>query len=141
MCGEILPSPGRFYCDDCRPVLKTESLAKFQASGPAALARLMAEGRDPTHGGEAARKRAASLARRQREAAEWEHTNLRQDRERFARTILPNLQSVPIRRMAKATGLSVRYCSLIRRGLYVPHPRHWEALERVSEKSATPRST
>jgi hypothetical protein len=29
--------------------------------------------------------------------------------------------------MMQATGLSLRYCSLIRRG-YVPHPMHWESL-------------
>lgn len=42
----------------------------------------------------------------------------------FRRRILPNLKTVPIEKMARGTGLSVRYCSLIRRGLYVPHPRH-----------------
>jgi hypothetical protein len=31
-----------------------------------------------------------------------------------------------------ATGLSQRYCWLIRRGERVPHPRHWEALSAVS---------
>lgn len=135
MCGEILPLPGRSYCDDCRRVIKTEGLATFKASGPAALARLMAEGRDPTHGGEAARKRAASLARRQYEAARWERSHTRPGREEFRRTVLPGLQSVPLRRMANATGLSIRYCSLIRRGLYVPHPRHWVALTRAGTKT------
>lgn len=38
------------------------------------------------------------------------------------------LQGVPLSAMMRATGLSLRYCSLIRRGLAVPHPRHWAAL-------------
>lgn len=33
--------------------------------------------------------------------------------------------------MAKATGLSAQYCSLIRRGLTVPHPWHWEHFKRA----------
>lgn len=38
------------------------------------------------------------------------------------------LQDVSLGMMAKATGLSEQYCSLIRRGEYVPHPRHWASL-------------
>jgi hypothetical protein len=30
-----------------------------------------------------------------------------------------------------ATGLSHHYCSLIRLGKKVPHPRHWETLRHV----------
>jgi len=30
-------------------------------------------------------------------------------------------------RLARATGLSRTYCLDVRRGNYVPHPRHWEA--------------
>jgi hypothetical protein len=50
------------------------------------------------------------------------------DPEVFRHEILPQLQEVSLGRMAKATGLSEQYCSLIRRGLYVPHQRHWTTL-------------
>lgn len=129
VCGVVLPSPDRSYCDECRPVAKAEGLEAWKISGPAALARLMTEGRDPTHGGLAAHRRAESLARRRQEAAEWERTNRRPDPAEFAQTILPGLQDAPLSRMVEVTGLTVKYCSLIRRGLYVPHPRHWEALK------------
>jgi hypothetical protein len=33
----------------------------------------------------------------------------------------------------EATGLSLRYVSLIRRGERTPHPRHWEALQAATE--------
>ena len=33
--------------------------------------------------------------------------------------------------LATATGLSEVYCSLIRLGKRVPHPRHWAALRQV----------
>jgi CRISPR-associated endonuclease Cas1 len=132
-CGTEICRRRRSYCGDCLPGVREEGLATFQVAGPAALARLMAEGRDPTHGGAAARKRAKSLARRREEAAKWERTNHRPDPEEFRRRILPGLQAVPIEEMARATGLSVRYCSMIRRGLYMPHPRHWEVLKLLGE--------
>lgn len=119
-------------------MVKTENLATFQASGPAALARLMVEGRDPTRGGEAARKRAASLARRQEERAAWERRHGTPDSKEFRRNILPRLQGIPLRRIARVTGLSIRYCSLFRRGLYVPHARHWNELGRVGKEAAQP---
>ena len=33
--------------------------------------------------------------------------------------------------IVRATGFSPRYASLVRRGLYVPHPVHHEALARL----------
>jgi hypothetical protein len=53
------------------------------------------------------------------------------DSEVFVRDILPRLQSVPIRRIAEVTGLTPAYCGMVRRGLYVPHPRWWSALENL----------
>lgn len=35
--------------------------------------------------------------------------------------------------LMRVTGLSSRYVWLIRRGGYVPHPRHWEALRSVAQ--------
>jgi hypothetical protein len=42
-----------------------------------------------------------------------------------------------MRAMAKATGLSEGYCSLVRRGLKVPHRRHWAVLAELG--AADPR--
>ena len=63
VCGVVLPTPNRSYCDECRPVAKAEGLEAWKASGPAALAKLMKEGRDSTHGGGAARPRHGSARR------------------------------------------------------------------------------
>ena len=56
------------------------------------------------------------------QAAEWdrEHPD-RADPSEFACTILPGLQDVPLSALMKATGLSLRYCSLVRRGLRMRH--------------------
>ena len=50
----------------------------------------------------------------------------------FAKEILPGLRSLPIAALVAATGLSEHYCSLIRLGKRVPHPRHWNALRGIS---------
>jgi hypothetical protein len=71
---------------------------------------------------------AISARRAETQAAEWDQANpVPANPAVFQREILPLLQGVPLRRLVKATGLSLRYCSLIRRGEKVPHPRHWEA--------------
>jgi hypothetical protein len=46
----------------------------------------------------------------------------------FSREILPVIQSVPLAGLARATGLTAGYLSIIRRGEKIPHPRHWPAL-------------
>jgi hypothetical protein len=90
---------------------------------------LKAEGLDPTHGGKAAGRRGATIAEQKRQAAEWDQANPKPaDPEVFRREILPLIQGAPLRRLVEVTGLSLRYCSLIRRGEKVPHPRHWGAL-------------
>ncbi len=136
MCGVVLEAPDRNYCDDCLPQRHREQAESFQKAGPTAMRRLMAEGRDPSHGGQAGRKRGASIATRNRETAEWNRSHPgRPDPEQFKRNILPRLEGVPLQKIMKATGLSLYYCSLIRRGLYVPHPRHWSKLAELIKQS------
>jgi hypothetical protein len=87
----------------------------------------------PEDGGTAAERRGAAIAERKRQAAEWEKANPEPtDPELFRREILPLIQGVPLRRLVDATGLSLRYCSLIRRGEKVPHPRHWAMLREAN---------
>ncbi|MDP9357432.1 MAG: CRISPR-associated endonuclease Cas1 [Chloroflexota bacterium] len=131
-CGVVLDDPRRAYCDVCLPERRGETAAIFANAGPETLAKLRAKGTDPAHGGEAACKRGRRNAEHARAAGEWERAN--GDREPdadFARDVLPELQSVPLGTLMEATGLSLRYCSLIRRGLRVPHRRHWAALARL----------
>jgi hypothetical protein len=41
------------------------------------------------------------------------------------------VQQISLTALMQATGLSLRYCWLIRRGERVPHPRHWAALAKL----------
>lgn len=132
-CGVVLQSEQRTYCDECVPGIRIEGFDQARAKATATLAQARAEGKDPAHGGEAATKRAQTLARRIREAKAREtETSSRPDPDTFVREILPGLKTVSVRAMAGATGLTRGYCSMIRRGLYVPHARHWAALRRLS---------
>lgn len=125
-CGAELPSSGRRFCDDCLPEIRTEA---FKEAGPAALARLAAEGRDPSHGGDAGRKRGSRVSDQLRASHSWSGSSV-VDPGEFRREILPLIRDVPLSRLVEATGLSLRYCSMIRRGERVPHPRHWNAFRR-----------
>jgi hypothetical protein len=88
-----------------------------------------AEGQDPAHSEVANQRRGEKVTQHQRAFRKWdaEHGS-DADPEVFRREILPGLQAVSLGAMAKATGLSEGYCSFIRRGLKIPHQRHWEQL-------------
>ncbi len=137
-CGSPIQDPERLFCSDaCRDAHKKEvGLPKFAASGPAALAELRANGQDPSHGGEVGKARGRSNARRAAERAAWEaeHGDGMAERMRFKAEILPKLADVSINRIKAATGLSLRYCSLVRRGMCVPHPVHYRTLESLLEQ-------
>lgn len=131
-CGRQIPKgKGRFCSEQCFQSYKREvDIPRFAKAGIKKLAELRTEGMDPTHGGDVGRKRGLSNARRARERAEWEKlgVSLEAEKERFKKDILPALQGVPLSRIIKATGLSRRYASMIRRGTCIPHPMHYEQL-------------
>jgi hypothetical protein len=110
---------------------------QYDADGKAGirgLAALRDAGSDPSHGGDAGKRRGATQTVRQRERLEWDAANpdTPRDPETFRRAILPRIQRVPLSELASATGLSLIYLSQIRRGMMVPHRRHWVALSSVA---------
>jgi hypothetical protein len=135
--GEV-PRRDRVYCDDCLPHHRREQFATaFHGSGLRAIEQARAEGNDPTHGAKAAVARAATNVERKREARKWdERYGKLTDLSPFTRDILPLIQGVPLSRLQRATGLSLRYVSLIRRGEKTPHPRHWQALITAADYKA-----
>lgn len=127
-CGVILDDPSTHYCKDCLPEYRNEQTEAFSEAGRAKMAELRAAGKDPSAGGRNAEIRAAKLKERWAAQREWDVASGEADPEVFRREILPQLQGVSLTRLAEASGLSVQYCGLIRRGLKVPHARHWESL-------------
>lgn len=136
-CGTVLSGRG-IHCPDCLLTVRSEEFERARTKAIATLKSLRRQGSDPSHGGRAASKRARTLARHQEEAKTFEAASedLPTD-EVFVREILPTLQSIPIRAMAEATGLTRSYCSMIRKGR-VPHARHWPALAALASKASRP---
>jgi len=139
-CGVLLEGmKDRLYCDDCLPARRKEANAEILRAGTETLRRLRQEGQDPAHGGAAATGRQEGLARRQREAQEWERTHAGSaNPAEFTRIILPKLRHVTLREMMQATGFSSGYCSMIRKGKHIPHPRHWKALLTLLRRKEVP---
>jgi hypothetical protein len=129
-CGERNLGAGRL-CTDCRRQFEANGV--WLEVGRGQIAEMRAKGEDPAHGGEAARKRSQNVSRQNLASRAWDRENTERPGEKlFREQILPVLQSVRLGEMVNATGLSVDYCSKIRRGLKVPHPRHWEALRSLA---------
>ena len=103
-CGGPLPSPRRIVCDDCLSKRREENAAALAERGPAALARMRAEGHDPMDRPEARRKVGTANARRKREAAEWERTHEKPDPEVVTREILPLLKMSRSRNLSEQRG-------------------------------------
>ncbi len=129
-CGQP-PTPTGDYCTDCAERRKIDFIPELSDRATAYLAQARTEGNDPAHGGAAAIKRGAANKRRQREIQHWESVNERPPPETFNREILAGLHAVSAGDMSRATGLSRPYCSLIKRGGYVPHPKHWDVLAQL----------
>jgi hypothetical protein len=124
-CGAELPGRRHRYCLGCRKRRWEEQAGRARDNAAEVLASLRAEQRDPGHGGRAAQLRGSKNAEHQRAVRAWE--GQQPDPDVFATEILPGLRMLTIGQLATATGLSPHYCSLIRLGKRVPHPRHWEA--------------
>ncbi len=133
-CGTILTTGSRKYCDACLPAAKARSITKFSESGRQRLVELRARGLEPSRGGEARRKRGEKNAQHMKDQSDWESKGKGEfDVIYFQQEIWPQLQDKSLRELARATGLSQQYCSRIRKGNYIPHPRHWDALASVSD--------
>lgn len=127
-CG-VATGVDRAWCDACRPSAKLEAGLDGLTAARAKRADLRSRGQDPAASSAAKARRRDTLARRQLEESAWVRTHPEvHDPAEFQRDILPSIQAVPVRQLAKATGLSVSYCALIRRGLHTPHPRWWQPL-------------
>ncbi len=132
-CGGPLHA-GFTFCPSCKPLLVAENVRRMVAARRLAFARLRAAGRDTSHGAAAAAKRNATLVAQHARKAGWHRTReqMAADVVAFRTKILPALAGVALNEMVKATGLSKAHCSLIKRGLRVPHLRHWDLLSSLT---------
>jgi hypothetical protein len=83
---------------------------------------------DPAQGGEVAKQHAEHNRAHRLVNKAWESQNPNAPAGiDFDRDILTGLQNCSLSQIRKATGLSLRHCSRIKRG-YAPHKRHWATL-------------
>ncbi len=126
VCGADLPGRQRRYCTACRPIRSLDAVAKAHE---VLRARRLA-GKDPAHGGTAAKLRGQRNSVKLLANSEWERSQKGElDPAIFEKEIGPKLKTISLLETMRATGLSRTYCGMIRRGVRIPHPRHWEALQ------------
>jgi CRISPR-associated endonuclease Cas1 len=132
-CGAYLPTRRHRYCESCRKRRWELNASRGRRTAAQTLAALKAEQRDPGHGGRAAELRGSKNEAHQRAVHSW--TGDRPPATVFTAEILPKLREVSIAELVDATRLSKHYCSLIRLGKRVPHPRHWAAFRQLTEET------
>jgi hypothetical protein len=97
-CGVVLEGSGGKVCPACAAPDRTERIVY---TGIRVLEARKQTGVDPSHGGEAARRRGEKMRQRMSEVRAWEAQHPRPDLEVFRREILPLLRTVYIRRIPR----------------------------------------
>jgi hypothetical protein len=127
-CGA--PTEGRrATCSDaCAAEAAAASAEAFGAAGSVRLAEVRGSGR--TAISDEGRQRVGAAVRSSIAAArEWQRTHPLPEPGTWERDYAPRVASLSVAGLARATGLSEAYCRRIKRGLVVPHPMWWEAVE------------
>jgi len=111
------------YCSKCVPAVNRENLL--------AQAKL---GRIATHSAIAEARRAATHARHVEALRKWNASDLPGwlDEETYKREILPRLTKLTVKAIRLRLDVSHPYATLIKRGLKIPHPRHWMPLTELA---------
>jgi hypothetical protein len=114
-CGVRLTDASREVCDTCLPERRS-------AAGTIGRRGSKSAPTPPT-------SQTHSQARREA-ATGWEEISGFEPRDRrsFDKQIRARLRNIPVKLIARATGLSRSYCARIRNGPVTPHPRHWATL-------------
>jgi len=120
-CGAVLPNRRgvavRRVCADCLEMHRTANLSAGNTRGFAWTESALAKNSRTTHN-------------KYQERLSWEAqfsevelpSVIQSERQRFVKEIFPQLQSVTITQISKRVGISLRYASLVKKGLNVPHP-------------------
>jgi hypothetical protein len=121
ICGTET-KPGYKHCRKCAPTIWRENILKASKIG-----------RQSTHNPAAQAKRAETQRRQSAALKVWNPANLPAwlDENFYRQKIQPYLGGVKVPAIQSAISVSEPYALGIRRGRYIPHPRHWEKLSRL----------
>jgi hypothetical protein len=91
-------------------------------------------GRIATHSASAEALRSATQAKQAEALRKWDPSDLPKwlDEDVYRRDILPCLSKFTVKAIRLTLGISHPYATLIRRGMSIPHPRHWLSLARLA---------
>jgi hypothetical protein len=133
-CGAELSGTAHVLCVACWPVSRARQARERAAAGTPSIAARRAQGHDMTNTPGARAKRHESLVADRAARDTWDeaHRDIPQDRGRYRSQIASHLRAVPLSQITEATGVSLSAASRIRAGALMPHPRHWDALERLA---------
>ena len=135
-CGAPLPK-GRtkkdehLLCSDCLQIQKHESLTKGNAPGFRWTHTALAKHSQTTQ----AKRLQTAQWEAQFPKNELQHV-IQKERQRFLVEIFPRLQSIPVPQIAHSVGISPRYASLVKKGLYVPHPCLYSKFEECCHRAS-----
>ena len=120
------PLPGELLRREARPDRAEQVVSDFEEASRA-LVQAATDGGPGRSKPRSSRNSGKLLAN-----SEWERNQTDQpDPATFEKEIGPKLKTVSLLETMRATGLSRTYCGMIRRGVRVPHPRHWEVLREL----------
>jgi len=126
MCGASIKF-GRIYCASCNVTASREGLIEAAKTG-----RLVAHSPE-------VRARQAEKQRQHNSAAKaWNPSDQPQwlTEQVYREQIRPRLATVPVGTIASALDVSQPYATHLRKGAYVPHPRHWQTLAKLKYRDA-----
>jgi CRISPR-associated endonuclease Cas1 len=122
ICGANVTT-GSLYCVNCVPLVNRDNLLQ--------QAKL---GRIATHSAIAEARRSVTQARQAQALRNWHPSDLPTwlDEDCYRREILPRLSKFTVKEIRLAIDVSHPYATLIRRGVSIPHPRHWLPLAELT---------
>ena len=91
-------------------------------------------GRIATHSAIAEARRAATHAKQVESLRKWNASDLPEwlDEETYKREFVPSLGKFTTKAIRLMLDVSHPYATLIKRGLRIPHPRHWMSLAELT---------
>jgi hypothetical protein len=115
LCGANVTT-GSLYCVKCVPLVNRNNLLQ--------QAKL---GRIATHSATAEARRSATQSKQAQALRKWNPSDLPGwlDEDAYRRDILPLLSKFTVKSIRLTLGVSHPYATLIKRGISIPHPRHW----------------
>jgi hypothetical protein len=122
VCGGTVTTGSR-YCLSCVPIVNRENLL--------AQAKL---GRIATHSPTAEARRSATQIKQFAAIRSWNPSELPRwlNEKAYRREILPRLSKFTVKAIRLALGVSHPYATNIRRGVCIPHSRHWAKLANLA---------